>query len=79
MENRAALHARDEHPEQPCSASRSYDFSPGFGKDFPLFAAFEALFLNPCPRSPFGDLMKLDDPTWLISNCISLLGVGFSR
>ena len=44
-------------------------------KNFPLFAAFEALFLNSCQRSSLGDLMKLDDLPWLISNCITLLGV----
>src|SRR5208282_4666025 len=44
-------------------------------KDFPLFAAFKALFLDSFANSSLGHPMKLDDLPWLIRDRITLLGV----
>src|SRR5215469_2502614 len=45
-------------------------------KDLPLLAAFKALFLHPHANSTPGHPMKFDNPSWLISESIALLGLG---
>jgi hypothetical protein len=73
-----------EHAENPClfewqllldAAVTDDDSSLLPAKDFPQFAAAKALFLNSAANSSPGDLMKLDDLPWLISDRITLLGV----
>ena len=44
-------------------------------KDFPLFTAFKALFLDSSANSSLGNPVKLDDLRWFISDRITLLGV----
>src|SRR5271165_5112185 len=44
-------------------------------KDFPLFTAFKSLFPNSSANSSLGNPVKLDDLPWLISDCITLLGI----
>ena len=44
-------------------------------KDFPLFVAFEALFLNSGASSSLGDPVKLDDLPWLVGDCVTSPGI----
>src|ERR1700738_2252894 len=44
-------------------------------KDFPLFAALKSLFLDSAANNSLGHSVKLNDLPWLISNCITLLGI----
>ena len=44
-------------------------------KDFPLFAAFKSLFLDSSANNSLGHPVKLDDLPWLISDCVTLLGI----
>jgi hypothetical protein len=44
-------------------------------KDFPLFTALKTLFLDSSANNSLGHPMKLDDLPWLISDCITLLGI----
>jgi hypothetical protein len=44
-------------------------------KDFPLFTTLKSLFLNSSVKSSFGHPVELDDLPWLISDCITLLGI----
>ncbi len=53
-----------------------YDTSLLTPKDFPLFAVFKTLFSDSFPNGALGDLMKLDNLSWLIGSRVTLLGVG---
>jgi hypothetical protein len=73
-----------EHTELPClvewqlflDAAVTHDDSSLLpAKDFPLFAALKALFLNSAANRSPGHPMKLDDQPWFISDHITLLGV----
>src|SRR5215469_10427998 len=52
------------------------DSSLLLSKDLPLLAAFKALFLHPHANSTLGHPVKFDNPSWLISESIALLGLG---
>ena len=44
-------------------------------KDFPLFAALKSFFLDSAANNSLGHSVKLDDLPWLISDCITFLGI----
>jgi hypothetical protein len=44
-------------------------------KDFPLFAALKSLFWDSSANNSLGHPVKLNDLPWLISDCITLLGI----
>src|SRR4029077_20219489 len=73
-----------EHTELPCLVERQllldavlsdYHSSLLPAKHFPLFAALKSLFLDSSANDSLGYPVKLDDLPWLISNCITLLGI----
>jgi len=44
-------------------------------KDFPLFAAVKSFFLDSAANNSLDHPVKLNDLPWLISDCITLLGI----
>ena len=73
-----------EHTELPClvewqllldAVLSDNDSSLLSAKEFPLFAALKSPFLDSSANSSPGHPVKLDDLPWLISNCITLLGI----
>jgi hypothetical protein len=73
-----------EHTELPClvewqllldAVFSDNDGSLLSAKDFPLFAALKSFFLDSAANNSFGHPVKLNDLPWLISDCITLLGI----
>ena len=44
-------------------------------KDFPLFAALKSFLLDSAANNSLCHSVKLNDLPWLISDCITLLGI----
>jgi hypothetical protein len=73
-----------EHTEFPClvewqllldAVFSDNDSSLLLAKYFPLFAALKSLFLESAANNSLGYSVKLNDLSWLISDCVTLLGI----
>jgi hypothetical protein len=73
-----------EHHETPClvewqllldAVFSDNDSSLLLAKYFPLFAALKSLFLESAANNSLGYSVKLNDLSWLISDCVTLLGI----